>query len=298
MAGNVSVALEGSLLKIQGDNLDNQLTVTRAATGNLTITGQTGTLINGLASFTLINPTVGSVDVRMEAGADNLTIRGLQVASNFTANLGDGNDRLTTVAAAPTSIGGNLTIQGGLGNDVVQLNRTTVGRNLRVEGGAGTSNTSIIDSTVSRALTILGDNLADTINIRTTDVALAALFDTKGGADRVTLTDFSALSLAINTDVLGLSGADRVTLTRVETVQDLNLFTGAGNDIVVMTDVTSEQSIFARFDAGNDTLTMTRVRAALETIFDGNAGYDTAFYVNLISGTNREFIEFESVEAG
>jgi hypothetical protein len=286
MAGNVSVVLEAGLLKIQGDNLDNQLTVTRAATGDLVITGQTETLINGQASYTLLNPTIGSVDIRMEGGADSLTIRGLQVAKSFFANLGDGNDRLTTVA-------------GGLGNDVVRLERTTVRSDVKIDGGEGTSNTTIIDSTLNRSLTLLGHDVGDIVNIRNTDVALSALFNTKGGADRVTLTDFSALGVTINTDVLGgLSGADRVTLTRVETVEDLNLYTGAGNDIVAMTDVTSDRSIFARFDAGNDSLTMTRVSAAFEAIFDGSAGFDSAFYVSLFAGTNRDFIEFESVEAG
>jgi hypothetical protein len=299
MAGNVSVVLEAGLLKIQGDNLDNQLTVTRAATGDLVITGQTETLINGQASYTLLNPTIGSVDIRMEGGADSLTIRGLQVAKSFFANLGDGADRLTTVAAGPTSIGGKLTIQGGLGNDVVRLERTTVRSDVKIDGGEGTSNTTIIDSTLNRSLTLLGHDVGDIVNIRNTDVALSALFNTKGGADRVTLTDFSALGVTINTDVLGgLSGADRVTLTRVETVEDLNLYTGAGNDIVAMTDVTSDRSIFARFDAGNDSLTMTRVSAAFEAIFDGSAGFDSAFYVSLFAGTNRDFIEFESVEAG
>lgn len=295
MAGDVMVALEGSFMTVQGDNLDNQVTIARAANGNVVVSGQTGTLINGLPSVTFLNPSLNALDIRMENGNDIVNLRGLQVANDLFADLGEGNDRLTAVAATPNTIGANMTVEGGLGNDLIQLNRIAVGEDLKVEGGLGTLTATIADSIMSKSLTVIGDDLVDVVTVRNTRIALDASFETKGGNDRVTLTDVSAFNLGINTDANDLAGLDRVTLTRVNTVEDLGIFTGAGNDVVQMTDVGSGKSITVSLDSGNDRLTMARVRAAYDAVFEGGAGSDTADYLDVFGGTKREFKEFETI---
>ncbi|MCU0713951.1 MAG: hypothetical protein MUC43_17975, partial [Pirellula sp.] len=50
MAGDVFVAIEGELLRVEGDNLANQVTLAQTSTGDLVVSGQNGTTINGLPS--------------------------------------------------------------------------------------------------------------------------------------------------------------------------------------------------------------------------------------------------------
>jgi hypothetical protein len=88
---------------------------------------------------------------------------------------------------------------------------------------------------------------------------------------------------------------DQVTLNRVTKVEDLGIFTGAGNDVVRLTDVTSGKSIVTSLDQGNDRLIATRVRAAVDAIFEGGAGLDTLENFGIFAGVTRDLLEFETV---
>jgi large repetitive protein len=297
MAGDVMVALEGSLLKVNGDNLDNQIAITRNTAGDVVVSGQTGTLVNGMASFRLVRPSINAVEIRMEGGNDVVSLRNLQVANDMFIDLGSGNDRLTTPATTPNTVGANLAIYGSEGNDIVQLNRVTVREDLFVDGGLGTLQASLVDSVIDKTATMVADDLADVITFRNTRVGLDVNIETKGGSDQVNLTDLSAFQLAVNTDANGLVGLDRVTMNRVTTIEDLGVFTGAGADIVRMTDVSSGKSITVSLDEGNDLLVMARVTAAADAVFEGGAGLDTVDFLDVLGSTKREFKEFERVIA-
>jgi hypothetical protein len=297
MAGDVMVALEGSLLTVNGDNLDNQIAITRNVAGDVVVSGQNGTLVNGLTSFRLVRPSINAVEIRMEDGNDVVTMRNLQVANDMFVDMGAGNDRLTAPATNPSTIGANLAIYGSEGNDIVQLNRVTVREDLFVDGGLGSLQASVVDSVIAKAANIVADDLADIITVRNTRVGLDMSIETKGGSDQVNLTDLSAFNLVVNTDANGLAGLDRVTLNRVTTVEDLGIFTGAGADTVQMTDVSSGKSVTVSLDEGNDRLVMARVTAAADAVFEGGAGLDTVDFLAVLGGTKREFKEFETVIA-
>jgi hypothetical protein len=117
MAGDVFAALEGSLLTVQGDSLDNQITMTRTTTGDIVIAGQNGTLVNGLPSVRFPRVQLNALEVRMEDGSDTVALRGLQVANDLFVELGTGNDRLiaTRVQAAEDAV-----IEGGAGIDTLE----------------------------------------------------------------------------------------------------------------------------------------------------------------------------------
>lgn len=295
MAGDVIAVLEGSLLTVEGDNLDNQIVMTRTAVGDLVITGQTGTLVNGLPSVRFPAAQLNAVEVRMGDGNDTVTLRGLQVANDVNVNLGAGNDRLTSQAAAASTINGNMSVMGEAGNDVVQLAGITVREDLYIDGGLGTLNASINAATVDKVMSIIADEADDIVSVVGSRVGLNVMIETKGGSDRVTLTDSNAFALAINTDSNGAIGLDQVTLNRVTTVEDIGIFTGAGNDIVRLTDVSSGKSIITSLDEGNDRLVATRVQAAEDAVFEGGAGFDTLENYGISAGIKREFKEFEVV---
>ncbi len=295
MAGDVVAALEGSLLKVEGDNFDNQIAITRTVTGDIVIAGQNGTLINGLPSVRYPRVQLNAMEVRMEGGNDTVTLRSLQVANDLFVDLGAGNDRLTAPAAAPSTIGANMAVMGSEGNDVVQLAGITVREDLSIDGGLGVLNASVSNASVDKVMSIIGDEANDIVSIVGTRVGLDLKLETKGGSDRVTLTDVAAFQLSINTDANGAVGVDQVTLNRVSTVEDLGIFTGAGNDVVRMTDVTSGKSITVSLDEGNDRLIATRVRAAEDAVFEGGAGVDTLENYGISAGIKREFKEFEII---
>ncbi|MFO0380716.1 MAG: hypothetical protein ACK506_03365 [Pirellula sp.] len=50
-ANNVQVALEGSLLKVIGDNLANDIVISQNVAGDIAVTGRNGTTVNGRSSF-------------------------------------------------------------------------------------------------------------------------------------------------------------------------------------------------------------------------------------------------------
>jgi hypothetical protein len=295
MAGDVIAALEGSLMTVEGDNLDNQVAITRNALGDIVIAGQNGTLVNGLPSVRFPRVQLNAVEVRMEGGNDSVTLRGLQVANDLNVDLGAGNDRITAPGTAASTINGNVSILGNEGNDVVQLAGISVREDLFVDGGLGSLNASISNASVDKVMSILSDDADDIVSLAGSRVGLDLIVETKGGSDRVALTDVSAFHLSINTDANGLQGLDQVTLNRVTTVEDIGIFTGAGNDIVRLTDVTSGKSIVASLDEGNDRLIATRLRAAEDVVLEGGAGVDTLENFGISAGIKREFKEFEVI---
>ncbi|MCC6510240.1 MAG: hypothetical protein IT423_14135 [Pirellulaceae bacterium] len=293
MAGDVAVALEGSLLRIEGDALDNQIVVAQSAAGDVVVSGQNGTLINGLPSVRFVRPALNAMEVRMEAGNDTVTMRSVQLANDLFVDLGAGNDRFVNPATGPMVIGANATIYGEAGSDVIQLNGTTVREDLYIDGGIGALNAQLTGVQVDKFMAIVGDEANDIIAVSSSSAGLGAAIETKGGSDRVTMTDVDLFALSINTDANSAIGADVVALTRVNTVEDLGIFTGDGNDIVRMTDANSGKSIIVSLDAGNDQLVATRVAAAEDAVFEGGAGVDTLTNLGIFGGIKREFKEFE-----
>lgn len=293
MAGDVAVALEGSLLRIEGDNLGNQIVVAQSASGDVVVSGQSGTLINGLPSVRFVRPNLNAMEVRMEAGDDTVTMRSVQLTNDLLVDLGAGNDRLVNPAVAPMVIGNNASIFGEAGSDIVQLSGTQVREDLAIDGGIGALNVQLSGVQVDKFMSAIGDEANDVVSIVNSNFGLGASIETKGGSDRVTLTDLTAYALSVNTDANSSVGADVVTLNRVASVEDIGIFTGDGNDIVRMTDVDSGKSLTVSLDAGNDQLVATRVEATVDLVFEGGAGVDTLTDLGFFGGVKREVKEFE-----
>jgi hypothetical protein len=294
MAGDVSALLEGQLLKIEGDNLSNQVVVAQNALGHVTVTGQNGTRINGQTAIRFLNPQLNAMEIRMEGGDDAVTLRGLQLTNDLFANLGAGNDLLTTVATSPVRVGANAQIEGGEGTDTIRLSGISTSEDLYIDGGLGVLNASLTAANVDKALTIIGDEANDIVTLSQVSVGDSLSIETKGGADRVSLTDAFAFKLSINTDANGV-GADQVNLTRVTALEDIGIFTGAGNDVARLTDVQSGKSLVVSTDSGNDRVVATRVTVAEDAIFEGGAGVDRLEDYGIFAGVKKEIKEFESL---
>lgn len=289
MANNVGAVVEGSLLVIAGDDAANQIVVAQNAAGDVVVTGQNGTKINGVASARFPRLALNAAEMQLGGGNDVVTLRGLQIANDLHVNLGDGADRLTIPGAASITVGGNVTIEGAGGNDIIRTEGVMVGQDLYVNGGIGTLTATLSGAVVGFNVTLIADDANDVINVTTLAAGGDVSVETKGGSDRVNLTTVEALLIGISTD----AGTDQVTLIGVSTMEDIGIFTGPGMDVVAMMDVASAKNLTVSLDSENDKLSGMNVSAALDAVFEGGAGSDTFEDYGITGGTKKDVKEFE-----
>lgn len=288
-ANNVQATLEGSLLKLNGDNLANAITLRQAANGDITISGRNGTKVNGLVSVRFRNVALNAVEMEMGGGNDDVLIESLKVANDLYANLGDGNDRFRS-GTVPSSVGNNLSVEGGLGSDSVTLTGWTIGSDLFIDGQVGVLNVQLNDLDIAFALTVIGDRDRDVLSVKNTTCGDVASIESKEGNDSITVSGYFGIGLLINSDL----GNDTVSLAGVMTSEDIALSAGGGNDTVNMTDVTSMKNVSASLDQGADRLEVTDVYAEFDAVFVGGSEVDTYVNNGVFAGVKLEVVEFET----
>lgn len=252
-SGNVQVALEGSLLTVFGDNLDNSIEFKEVLNPStqlpdITVTGLAGTLVNGLPSVTFPGAVLNATEIRMENGNDNVVVLDVNLGNDLYVSLGEGNDLL---AMDGSVVGNNLAVEGGLGDDSISILGQSlpavadVGQELYIDGGLGRLNASLTGMNVGTNLTVIGDESNDSLTINDCTAGDMLSVETKGGADSVTITSSGAFLASVNTD------------------------------------------------AGRDSLSGTNVSAGEDAIFEGGAGVDTLTNRGIRGGKIVEFKEFE-----
>ncbi|MGI8980410.1 MAG: tandem-95 repeat protein, partial [Pirellulaceae bacterium] len=120
LAGNVAATIRGGNLFLSGDNLANDISITRTAPNSVTIAGN-GTTVNGQAAVTFNN-----------------------FRRHLAVNLKGGNDNVSFANAADDlfRIHGNLTVHTGAGNDQVNFTDTAVVGVLHIDTGSGNDQVS------------------------------------------------------------------------------------------------------------------------------------------------------------
>lgn len=149
LRGEDSVGLYGSdaggTVKVRGDVVVN-----------------TGT---GGDTVSLVGEMWGNVSVTTGGGQDTVS-----VSSSVGWVSSDGSDPVPMFdAAPPSSIGRNLTINTGAGNDLVSIGTATVGLNCTIEAGVGNDLVRIADTQVRRTLFVrlgAGDDSLEIVNLR------------------------------------------------------------------------------------------------------------------------------------
>ncbi len=286
-ANNVTATREGSLVKIIGDNAANQVLVSQAANGDVTIRGQNGTRVNGIEVVRFRAIQLNAVEILAEGGNDVITLSGIRPTNDLFVNLGSGNDRLNTSTAI--NVGANCTIEGAEGDDNVRMVLATVGEDLTIDGGIGRLTTTIDRLQCGKTLAVISDNLRDTINITASVVNNLVAVETKGEIDRVTLSGLMATGIVVSTDL----GNDNVSLIDVMSADDAGVFTGDGNDTVLIENAEFSKSLTVSVDAGNDNVEAVAVTVALDAVFEGGAGTDTFTDLGVSGGTKFDVKEFE-----
>lgn len=265
LAGDLTAVLANGVLTITGDDSANIAALTSDASGQITLTG-TDTTINGgtdPVSFTGVN----SVNVRLRGGDDELTVVNGSGATPSIAALtpvdivrhlhisgGDGLDRITVSA----NVAGGLGIDGGAGNDVIDVADSSAGRSVGVYGGSGDDTITVSNTTVDHSFCVEGGTGNDTITVDTVTGAKEGGISGWSGDDSISVLNSSFRNLGI----AGWSGIDTITLEGI-TARNVGVEAGTGDDTVSMTDVVVTDTLFAHLGDGNDSLSVNTSSARL-----------------------------------
>jgi hypothetical protein len=249
LAGNVSVSVDGDVLRIVGDGQGNGVSVEQLDTNKFFVTGfglnGSNTTINGQLAGRVVSG-VRNIDADLNAGYD------IFVMSNSAWRRNDLAQQLSGGTAGPiqaspqaanpnttnsvtTRVAGDVTINTDEGND-------GVGIGARI--GTRDSNGNIVDG----VLTINGANGADRAIVERTEAFDDMLFDMGSGNDRVDANtvrvgDFLFASLG--------DGADRFNSNNAHGWHS-QILGGNHNDVVDVRNFRMEQEVFVDTGSGND----------------------------------------------
>jgi hypothetical protein len=247
LTGNVvAQTLAGGDLRIRGDFDDNQIVVRATATGvEVASLDGTTTINDGLGPFAQDNP-VRNVFIDMNGGDDVVHFGDDNLHLSITRNLvidgGWGDD---TIQVLNATIGGDACLSGGWGEDHVQVGfdaglgiigvdetltgHVEVGRSLKIKTDGGQDHIAVVDTNVGRDLTIKSDGRDDEILIGAARVP---------AEDSVPLSDLVFGHVAVTGDVKVKTGCGDDTVIAVDLTVggDTKVETGAGDDHIAILD--------------------------------------------------------------
>jgi hypothetical protein len=284
LAGNITAAVDGGVLRLIGDAAANGVRI-RQSGDNLevigTLKGGAVTTINGDASFTASG-----------------------VINGLIATLHEGNDSIRLANdSGPVTIEGTIVVSTGKGNDsvsgIIKNNNSAV-----FHLGPGGDRVGLGNSTLGE-LVINGDPLSadngssDEVKLARVRTSSAAIIRTGGGSDRVEIDGASSFPLTLT--IATGDGSDRVEIegtadAPVQVGSALTIETGRGNDEVLLRDVKvngvltitnldgeskvelervqATDGLFAWLGAGDDELRI-RNSSSARAAFGGGLGSDT-----------------------
>jgi len=233
LAGDVSVAIDGSTLVISGDELSNQIDVQQIDSGEVVFTGRDSTTVNGLREFTF----TGSFDrTRFDLGTgdDEVTIDEFEAGRELRFLGGDGNDRLEGTAVTARF----FHIQGNDGDDSIQFDQSASRRSSHFFLGEGDDVVAIDSFGSARNFRVFGNSGNDTFTSRTLTVERKYRLNLGSGNDQALIAgqteigSSAKIRLGSGDDFLGvqpdLDGANanfqRTTLVN----------TGSGDDAIAV----------------------------------------------------------------
>lgn len=290
------ITFAGGKLAIVGDSAPSSISIEQISPGVFQVaSGSNDLVFDGAPATNLVALTgsITSVDLKMEGGADSLTMVRLSVAKNMTFSGGDGDN---TFVLQDTSIGGNLSVKNGTGSDNVQISGSavTIGKNLTIDQGAGGStigSSSVVLSVGGLTKIKTGsDNDSVTLNGNFISLGKGIQIDAGGGVNSTTIQTSNGLISGGNIQVINLD-QNAGTVSTIISSSGLDL----RRDIVVRNgDGDSQTSLVGngrvrgnvQFSAGDGTLAMNISGANLKldknVTFQGGTG--TLFNNYSISG--------------
>lgn len=263
MAGDVSASIQLGSLKIEGDQLANDIAVADLGGGKVEIVGQNGTKVNGVDSVVLDRFTA-NVKMELRGGDDVVSWKGIDshTSSRFKIETGAGNDTIVV----DQLYAGLAEVESGLGNDTVRF-------------GSAKANLAKISTGDGDDAVLIGASL-DAASALISVVNLKV--ETGAGNDRVDIqhADFFASMVKAETG----AGNDSVLVRDAKGSASLKVSTGLGTDNVTIED-TAFKTIDAELGAGDgDTLTLQRVTSTKAKLQGGLGTADKLVILDSVLG--------------
>jgi hypothetical protein len=262
MAGDVAVAVINGELVVTGDGLDNAITFTNPV--NPEIKGRNDangipTSINGVpnGAFTYEGLVTGDVRVAMGGGNDRVDLAD-EFPAAFTV-LGEAGDDNINVSAFGFRTEGLMTVEGGVGNDIIRLQART----FRVGAGPG----MLAQSTILR-----GGDGNDTISLAEFHATNDVVIEGGAGADRLDWS-FGRVGGFVGIDM----GADYDEINGIHqvnaTVGSFRMGTGTALFILSACNFSGDFALFTDDGADFVLINTTRVMGTSYIITGGGGDY-------------------------
>ena len=311
-------------LTISGTNVPGRYTIS-GSLATETVNGVTGGLQLNLGGgddqVTLNNIyAAGSLAIDLGEGDDTITLGStatVSSAQNLTINFGGGNDAL---AMERVYIAGDQTIDGGAGNDMLMIAGNTEGGfwlgtssvgATTLQGGDGDDRMQVSYSFVVGPLTIDGGNGNDAISLVASATSGQSMITGMDGHDLLAVdTNYFVSTVVVNggtgSDILllknsivlqsaTLSGAEGSDSTEVDNVivRGLMVNAGAGHDAVTVR-ASLLENLFADVGDGDDSLILRSNAIFGQADIEGGLGGGDRLSEegNLMFGARRRRFEF------
>jgi len=251
-------------LNITGDAETGSNIQLEQITGGVRLSALTGTIrVNGADVTSADFSGITTLNVRLGAGDDTVSVLGSLNLKNVTFNLGDGNNSLSV--GAGMNVTGKLSITGGTGADVVSL-EGSIAKSASISLGLGNDDLSLLGTSFSSAVTINTGAGADLVTIDQTSLGLNANFNntltinTGEDNDEVSIRNAATKKISVNTG----DDDDTVTLESITANGAISVQTGAGVDALSLLSVTQTASGTNTFNVGTGADTVVIAQSSLK----------------------------------
>jgi hypothetical protein len=242
--GNDSVALTVGVLKdvtVTSADGNDTTSIAGAVGGGVTVT-DTATTATTAGDFVSLGALRVGHNLTVTSPGNFFSATALSdavVGGGLTITQGSKAGSASSVQFNSGSVGTNVSITGGAGDDVVGVSGVHVGKDLTISLNAGTNNTTVTDTRVAHALSVSGGAGNDSVTV--------------GGSFSVYVGNNGTFNLGDGNNVVNLSGTSG---QGVEFGGNLSVTTGSGQDQVTFGFLTVQGTTTTNLGAAADTLTV------------------------------------------
>lgn len=230
LAGDVTATLVGQTAFVTGDSDANNILVS-VVDGNVVITGQSNTTINGSSeAFVLAEGSTqfsGSIIARLGSGADSFELSEASVSGRLHVNGGAGDDVLTTSNSA--SVGGSIRLDGESGTNQMGVSNTTVGGSVWMKTERGEDVMAIADSDIGGRFVVFGGRGDDDVVISDSTISRDVWMSLGAGNDDVVIADSTISGPLV---VYGGRGSEVINADNAKLGKGSVMVLGTGRDRV------------------------------------------------------------------